>query len=109
MTDPAFGERWREAKLKELAQFDRYYVYTEVDRNDLPAGAQIIPTYFIGSIQTSGKFKFRLVAAGNHQVGPIAYTPTAAHITPDGGSTMYVQRLQTEASRCISCISSISY
>ena len=78
MNDPHFGKQWREAKAKELAQFERLKVFTEVDRNDVPLGAQIIPTHFIRSIKTSGRFKYRLVASGNLQLGTTAYAPTAA-------------------------------
>ena len=75
---PTDGKRWREARSKELNQFDKFQAYTEIDRSDVPIGKQILPTHFIRTIKRCGKFKYRLVAGGNYQLGDACYAPTAA-------------------------------
>ena len=78
LSHPVFGQQWREAKAKELEQFNRFKAYDAIPRNTVPRGAQILPTHFIRTIKRCGKFKYRLVAEGNHQVGDTCYSPTAA-------------------------------
>ena len=78
LNDPIHGAKWTEALDKELAQFEKFDTYTEISRDEVPLGAQILPTHFIRTIKRCGKFKYRLVAAGNHQIGEASYSPTAA-------------------------------
>ena len=78
LSHPVHGKKWQEAKAKELAQFDKFDAYELIDRDSVPIGAQILPTHFIRTIKRNGKFKYRLVASGNFQLGDSCYSPTAA-------------------------------
>ena len=79
LQDPVHGPHWRAARERELNQFDRFNTYNEVHRCDVPASAQILPVRFIRKRKRCGKYKYRLVVMGNHQLyDSSAYAPTAA-------------------------------
>ena len=57
--------RWWEAVLKEMRSWDENNAYTEINYDDLPPGAVIIPLGELFTIKRDGTFKYRQIGLGN--------------------------------------------